>query len=85
MAEGDRIACPYLLFAGSLLGQARGGWDDFIERYDSLQMALRGCGTEQMVRGRAFEWAHIVDFKTGEIVMRTDKALGYWEEVRNAD
>lgn len=58
----------YLFFAGGTY-YALGGWDDFIGDYDSQDEIeeIVKIGTE---KGYIYDWYHIVDLETKEIVNR---------------
>lgn len=53
----------FLLFAGDQY-YPRGGWDDFIKDFDSLESAIEHVARRNVLRG----WIHIVDTESKSIV-----------------
>lgn len=52
----------YLLFTGDNYYPS-GGWDDFVDSFDSLPDALAALGAH----GRKMDWFHVVDSHTGKM------------------
>jgi hypothetical protein len=53
----------FLLFAG-VAYYPMGGWEDFIDSFDTLEEAV-ACGK---LRQQRREWWHVVDLEKGEVV-----------------
>ena len=54
-----------LVFAGDNY-YPRGGWHDYVASYDSISDAY--IVAETLVKFGRFNWAHVVDSKTGTIL-----------------
>jgi len=54
----------FLLFAGANYYPA-GGWDDYIDSFDSVEDAKAHVDAQASMR---FDWWHVIDMTTGEEV-----------------
>jgi hypothetical protein len=53
----------YLVFAGDSYYPG-GGWEDFVDSFDSLDEAHASAATAQ----EKSDWSHVVDTHTGQVV-----------------
>lgn len=61
----------YLIFGGNDRHEKSGGWRDFFDGSETLDMAIITCekqADESLAFYQRWEWGHIVDRDTGEIV-----------------
>ena len=52
----------YLLFGGAIY-YPFGGWDDFVDSYDSVAESIAALGAGD----RRYDWFHVVDSQTGNV------------------
>jgi hypothetical protein len=57
----------FLLFAGAFY-YASGGWDDFVDSFDTVEEAHDYVDVAAKERPQDYDWHHIVDSNTGEMV-----------------
>lgn len=57
----------FLLFAGASY-YASGGWDDFVDSFDNVEEARDYVEVAAKERPHDYDWHHIVDSNTGEMV-----------------
>lgn len=71
----------FLLFGGQAY-YARGGWNDFVEGFDSIEEAKIKAESLRVQKERemeGFEWWHVVDASTRQIIFRS-KGRPYGEK-----
>lgn len=66
----------YLIFAGNDY-EAAGGWDDFIDSFDVLDLAIQHARRSMYKHKRGGnDWVHIVDTQTGKVCHRLSRRTG---------
>lgn len=62
----------FLVFAGECYYPG-GGWDDFVDHYDTKEEAVADARAWETDRGKHAEvWWHVVDVKEDKIVSKSD-------------
>lgn len=72
----------YLVFAGAVF-YAKGGWSDFIGDTETIEEAVVLTEKKDSWGDAEYEWAQIVDTRTGLVVKERAGGYGsnsYWKE-----